>query len=110
MRTSRILTAALAAAAISLAGATQAFADSIVYIKDRNVWIANPDGSVQYQVTTDGTESFPYRHPSQADDGTIVAGHGSEIVKLRQNGEELSRFNPPQGVDSTGDPIIELTE
>ena len=105
MRTTRTLAAALAAAAISLVGASQALADSIVYTKDYNIWIAQPDGSEQYQVTLDGTESEPYRHASQADDGTIVAGHGSEIVKLRQNGEVLSRFNPPQGIDSTGDPI-----
>ena len=50
-----------------------ASADSIVFLKSDNVWLAKPDGSGAYQVTTDGTASSPYRSPSQADDGTIAA-------------------------------------
>ena len=49
-----------------------ASADSIVYVKDANVWLASGDGGSQYQVTTDGTAAQPYRSPSQADDGTIA--------------------------------------
>ena len=49
-----------------------ASAESIVYVKDANVWLADAGGS-QYQVTTDGTAEHPYRSPSQADDGTIAA-------------------------------------
>ena len=37
-----------AACALALAPAA-ANADSIVYIKDSNVWIANPDGSGQHR-------------------------------------------------------------
>jgi hypothetical protein len=102
MTTSRILAAALAAATLSLTAAATASADSIAYVKDNNVWIAHPDGSGQYQVTTDGTADVPYIHPSQADDGTIAVAHGDYIVRLRQNGEVLSSFDPPQGTDSTG--------
>src|SRR5689334_21962565 len=47
-----------------------AAADSIVFIKDGNVWIAAPDGSKASQLTTDGG----YESPSEADDGTIMAG------------------------------------
>jgi hypothetical protein len=94
--------AVAAAAVVSLAGATQASADSIVYVKDNNVWLANPDGSGQYQVTTDGSTDVPYISPSQADDGTIAVAHGDDILRLRQNGEVLSSFDPPQGTDSAG--------
>jgi Tol biopolymer transport system component len=86
----------------SLAAAGAAHASSIVYVKDHNVWIANADGSGQYQVTTDGTASWSYRSPSQADDGTIVAARGTDIVRLRQNGQLLSSFDPPDTTDSAG--------
>jgi hypothetical protein len=89
----------------ALAAAGPAAADSIVYIKDHNVWLANPDGSGQHQVTTDGTASWAYGSPSQADDGTIAARHGTDIVRLRQNGERLSSFDPPDTTDSAGQPI-----
>jgi hypothetical protein len=99
----RILFAVLAVALLGLpAGAS---ADSLVYTRDHDIWLAHPDGSGTYQVTTDGSEALPYTSPAQADDGTIVAAHGEEIVRLRQNGEVLSRFDPPAAVDSTGAPI-----
>lgn len=98
-RTLATLTAVCAAA---LAGAGPAAADSIVYVKDHNVWLANADGSGQYQVTTDGTSSWAYGSPSQADDGTIVARFGTDIVRMRQNGELLSSFDPPDTTDSAG--------
>ena len=91
-----------ATTALALLSAGPVAADSIVYEKQNNIWIANPDGSGQYQVTTDGTAARPYGDPSQADDGTIVAGQGQEIVKLRQNGQALARFNPPATTDSAG--------
>jgi hypothetical protein len=97
-----VLTAVLAA---FLVVAAPAAADSIVYVKDANVWLANPDGSGQYQVTTDGTADHPYRSPSQADDGTIAAGFGNEIVRMRQNGEVLNRIDPPALLDSASDPV-----
>jgi opacity protein-like surface antigen len=88
-----------------LVAAAPAAADSIVFVKDGNVWLANPDGSGQYQVTGDGTAAQPWRSPSQADDGTIAAGFGNEIVRMRQNGEVLNRIDPPALLDSAGDPV-----
>jgi hypothetical protein len=65
-----------------------------VFIKENNVWLANPDGSGQYQVTTDGTAENPYASPSQADDGTIVAArkapNGGPLYRLRQNGDLIN--------------------
>jgi len=89
-----MVAAGCAAAALALSPAL-ASADSIVYVKDGNVWLASGSGANQYQVTTDGTAEHPYRSPSQADDGTIAAGHGDEIVRMKQNGKVLNRLDPP---------------
>src|SRR5688500_6963023 len=94
--------AALVATSVSLISAAPAAADSLVYLKDGNVFLSQPDGSEEHEVTTDGTESVPYTSVSQADDGTIVVGHGTDIVRLAQNGTELSRFDPPTTIDSSG--------
>jgi hypothetical protein len=78
-----------------------AHASSLVYTKaDGNVYIANPDGSGDYQVTLDGIPSNPYTSPSQAQDGTIFvqrsAGPASssiaDMYRLAQNGTVLSEF------------------
>lgn len=95
------LLAALVVLAIAssclLASAAQAA--SLVFINGGNVWLANPDGSGQYQVTLDGTPSEPYRSPSQADDGTIVALRHGRLFRMRQNGAWL---NDPIGTAAPG--------
>ena len=83
--------AAIGCALVALALAGPAAADSLVFIRANNVWLANADGSGQYQVTLDGTPSSPYSSPSQADDGTIVAlrtpaGGRPQIWRMHQNG------------------------
>jgi hypothetical protein len=82
-----------------------AAADSIVYVKDGNVWLTAPDGSRQTAVTTDGTAELPYLTPSQADNGTIAAARGTKIVLLQQNGEVIRELDPPPLVDSTSHTI-----
>ena len=69
-----------------LVAAAPAAADSLVYVKDSNVWSARPDGSEQRRLTTDGTPQDPYSSPSQADDGTIVAVRGTRLHKLDPQG------------------------
>jgi opacity protein-like surface antigen len=96
---------AAVAAAICLAAPAAAQADSLVFVKGGNVWLSAPDGSGQYQVTTDGTADHPYRSPSQADDGTIAAGFGNVIVRMRQNGQVLNTIDPPAMLDSASDPV-----
>ena len=94
----KLLAAACAVAAVC---APTAAADSLTFIKDDNVWLANPDGSGQHQVTLDGTASAPYESPSQADDGTIVAlrqtsGERTRIYRLTQSGRLLNEpINTP---------------
>ncbi len=82
---------AVAGAVVALLCAGPAAADSLVFIRADNVWLANADGSGPYQVTLDGTPSSPYSSPSQADDGTIVAlrtppGGRPQIWRMHQNG------------------------
>jgi Tol biopolymer transport system component len=103
MRLKSILAVALGFAGLVVAAPAEA--DTIAYVKDHNVWVARPDGSGAHSVTKDGTATVAYRSPSMDDHGVIVAGHGEEIVRLRQSGAVLSHFNPPPAIDSTGDPI-----
>ena len=98
----RMLTTALLAATLVGAGADLARADSIVYVKDHNVWLMAPDGSKQHQVTKDGTAGDPYMSPSQDDRGRIAVGKGYSIRLLAQNGASLARFVPQNLKDTVG--------
>ena len=96
-----------ATATVLLVAATQAApaaADSLVFIKDHDVWLSSPDGSGQYRVTTDGTATNPYRSPSQTDDGVIVTmrdkPNGAPLLMLRQNGESIGSI--PVGAVQAG--------
>ena len=84
---------ALLSLLLALAFAAPAAADSIVYIKDANVWVAQPDGSQARALTTDGTTGLPYASPSQADDGTVLAVRGSRFHKFDRQGKPLATLN-----------------
>jgi hypothetical protein len=99
-------TGALAALGIgaTLALAPPAMADSLVFIRDNNVWLSNPDGSGQYQVTLDGTAGSPYMSPSQSDGGTIMAirrppGGRNQLWRMTQSGGLL---NAPMNTPAPG--------
>lgn len=83
---------ALLSLLLALTLAAPAAADSIVYIKDANVWVAQPDGTQARALTTDGTTGLPYASPSQADDGTVLAVRGSRFYKLDRQGRLLATF------------------
>jgi hypothetical protein len=96
----------LIAATVSVAPAA---ADSLVFVKANNVWLANADGTGQYQVTLDGTPDSPYSSPSQADDGTILAlrrplGGRPQLWRMHQNGGLL---NPPVNTPAPGTGAID---
>lgn len=78
---------------------------TIVFIKDRDVWIARGDGSGARRLTRDGTGKRPYRSPSEADDGIIAAARGTEIVRMNQAGKVLNRIDPPRLTNSAGQPM-----
>src|SRR5690349_24972377 len=84
-------TALATAALVLLCGVPVASADSIVYIKDGNVYLSTPDGARQFQVTTGGG----YSDVSQADDGTMIALYGVRLHRLDRSGALLADFDTP---------------
>ena len=80
--------------------AAPAFADSVAYVKDGNVWLSTTDGSRQFQVTTDGG----YSTVSQADSGRMVALRGDKIRHLERDGTLISEIATP--VSTTSDPSM----
>jgi hypothetical protein len=110
-RMGRALAACVVLAVAGLAFASAAQASSIVYIKNSNVWLANPDGSGQYQVTTNGTSSDPYLYPTQANDGTIMAQRGkgvpATLYRMNQNGTlQAPGFGTAAPTSGPIDPVI----
>jgi hypothetical protein len=94
-----------AAAAPPLAAVGSSLSGSIVYVKDHNVWLANGNGTGQYQVTLDGSAASPYSSPTQSDTGVIAASQGQRIVRMTQNGTVLSSVDPAPLPGSAGHPI-----
>jgi hypothetical protein len=94
----------LAAAALLILPAA-AHADSIVFVKDGNVWVASPDGSSQRALTRDGTTDSPYRSPSQADDGTVAASFRDGIRLIDRSGRVVRELDPPSLTNSVSHPM-----
>jgi len=88
-----------AAATLLLVGS--AHADSIVYIRDGNVWSAAPDGTRAVQLTDGGQ----WHSPTQADDGTIAAvdGTGKGIAILARDGRPLRTITTTFAKSGNGD-------
>ncbi|MCR1783859.1 hypothetical protein KVF89_15065 [Nocardioides carbamazepini] len=80
-------------------------AGTIVYLKGYDIYVARPDGTGERRLTTDGTAANPWRTPSGADDGTVVAARGPLVVRMDQWGTELNSFDPPDLLDSAGETI-----
>jgi hypothetical protein len=107
----RLLPASVLALALLLPAA--ASADSIVYTKAANVWVAAGDGSGQRPVTKDGTGALPYQSATQADDGTILAQRGTRFLRMDRNGNVIANLRSvltdlPLGINAVGpfDPEI----
>jgi hypothetical protein len=69
-----------------------AAADSLVYVKDADVWAARPDGTGAVRITTDGTANDRYGYPTQADDGTVLAVRGDRFHRFNRAGQRLASF------------------
>ena len=100
----RLSVCSVAVAIVALTFTSVAVADSLVFIKSNNVWIANGDGSNARPVTRNGTARYPYESPSEADDGTVVAVRATattrrRIYRMRQDGALL---NPPINTPAPG--------
>src|SRR3954468_10777729 len=79
----------LAAFALLLAFPVLAQADSLVYLKDGQVWISGADGSGARQFTG---AANAWAWPSEADDGTVVVAGGAAHGAYGQTGSDLYRF------------------
>src|SRR3954462_3137211 len=90
----RMLRAATAALVAMLVVPAAGSADSIVYVDDGDIYLINPDGTGDLQVTNSGT----YWSPRQADDGTIVAVKDAfpivHLGEMNQAGKILSDCVP----------------
>jgi hypothetical protein len=90
---------------LAAVGANPASADSIVYVApDGNVWLTTADGVTKRPVTADGTPSSPYRSPTQADDGTIVAARaeGRALHVFNRDGTRRQQWQIPGPTGSSG--------
>jgi hypothetical protein len=76
-------------AGLAAAPATAA-ADSILYLRDGDIYLTTPDVSQTARVTTSGG----YASASQADDGRIIALKGSRFHLLNRYGDVLADFSP----------------
>lgn len=101
----KLLTTALLTCGLTLAAAGPAAADSIVFIKDKNVWVAGPDGSGARQVTDHTGDGAGFWSPSQADDGTIAVARYQGIELWNRDGTKLKELDPPSLTDSTSAPM-----
>src|SRR3954462_14570945 len=86
--TIRLRLALLAVAGVA-AFPAPAQADSLVYLKDGQVWIAGADGSGGRQFTA---APNAWQWPSEADDGTVVVAGGAAHGTYGQAGSDLYRF------------------
>jgi hypothetical protein len=86
-----------------------ASADSIVYTKNHDVWLARPDGSAARPLTAGGG----YQSPTQSNDGTILVQRGTRFIRMDRAGRTLATLNSvltglPIGINAVGpfDPRI----
>jgi Lamin Tail Domain len=70
---------------------------SFVFVKAGNVFLSDPQGTKQYQVTKDGTLSNPYLTPTEDSRGNIYAVRENKLFRLAQNGTQVA---PPLSLDS----------
>jgi hypothetical protein len=88
MRAAAIIGAvAVALATVTAAPPATAASGSIVYVKGGRLWVASSDGRVQRRISS----GAGFLHPSQADNGTIVAQRGLAFHRLNRRGKQLSK-------------------
>ena len=99
-----LVVAGLVAAAVDRAEAATG-PGTIAFIKAHNVWVSNPDGTGQRQLTSNGTASAPWHSPDQSDVGTVVAARGSLIHRMDQWGADLTVIDPPDLNNAAGEVV-----
>jgi hypothetical protein len=108
------LVAALIAGLLACGSAS---ASSIFFLRNNNIWVANPDGSDVQAVTTNGTGSAPYDFVSSAKTGTapligfhMGGGSASVYGTVNPDGSGLT-INPyNSSMDSDGQVFSRLDD
>src|SRR5918999_4424143 len=95
----------LLVAAVLLLLPAAAHADSIVFVKDGNVWVSSPDGSGRRAWRGGAPAGSPSRSPSQADDGPVAASFGDGIRLIDRGGRLLRELDPPPLTNSVSHPM-----
>lgn len=80
--------------------AAPAQASTIFFVRDSNIWVANPDGSGAKPITTDGSAASPYDFVSSAKQGTMP------LLAFHRGGDSTSEFGTlhPDGTDVVVNP------
>ena len=89
---------ALTVVAASLFSAGTARGATLAYVRDNNVWVESPDGSLRRAITTAGTASSPYTLGGIADNGTVLAAYGSPKTWFLFNPDGTLRKEGPNVV------------
>jgi hypothetical protein len=85
---------------VVLIAAAPANASSIFFLRDGNIWVANPNGTGAKAVTTDGTAADPYNFVSSAKVGT------APLLAFERGNYGSSQYGTisPTGSDETVNP------
>jgi hypothetical protein len=88
----RFLYAATVLSVLALPASAAAASGSLVFTKSGNVYRSRGDGTHLRRITRDGTRAHPYTHPTQADDGTIVAARNdTTLYRFTRTGKRLGK-------------------
>jgi hypothetical protein len=101
MTAKRVLVVAVVAIVFTALAAGSASASSIFFLRNDNIWVANPDGSAAQAVTSDGTSADPYDFVS-----TALYGSPPLIAFHRGGGSPMGEYGTmePNGTASTPNP------
>jgi hypothetical protein len=95
----RLMLGAACAAAVAAAPGI-ARADSLLYARSGQVWIAHADGSAARQVTSSANN---WAWPSMADDGTVYAAGG--LSRINSDGSDSDGSDAVYHLDQSGNQI-----
>lgn len=101
------LASVVAATFVWAAIAVPARATTVAYVKDHNIWIASPDGSIKRQLTTSGNATDRWQAPSVDDQGRMVAVTLKRHFFMGPNGETqiLANNLAPMSCSAIGGPV-----
>jgi|GEM_PF-6894891 len=97
-RRRRASVCAAAVLAVTPGAALAAPSGNIVFVRDGDLWRTSPATRQVQQITRDGTAASPYRSPSQADGGMVVALRGERLHGFTLGNELIGDVRIPASV------------